>query len=359
VTADKEGGIPDRDSSLGSLGLSVEDLEAVNLDRITLQRIHESYQTERDDLERAGTYVASTLRASPQVHSLKLRVKDPNSLLAKIVRKKREHPDLKISPETLQDHITDLVGVRALHLFKDDWHPIHELVLREWDLHERPIAYVREGDSAGRRNEFEQAGCEVHPHPSGYRSVHYLLKTSPGKRMRLVELQVRTIFEEGWSEIDHIVRYPKRCHPLLDHSLGLFNILAGSADEMGTFIRSLSAFTERRDEEIAQKEGRVERMIEELNIASAEKEALKREIARLRQASSALLEGSLGGGPIILGAIGRIPISGLQQSLASVSPAISLQKRCTLCNRMYSDTGSFTIGGDRCPDCRTKPLLGK
>ena len=46
-------------------------------------------------------------------------------------------------------------------------------------------------------------------HHFGYRSVHYLLKSLPGKRVHIAELQVRTLFEEGWSEIDHQVRYPR------------------------------------------------------------------------------------------------------------------------------------------------------
>jgi len=36
--------------------------------------------------------------------------------------------------------------------------------------------------------------------------VHYLLVMQPTKQRYLCELQVRTIFEEGWSEVDHRIR---------------------------------------------------------------------------------------------------------------------------------------------------------
>ena len=78
------------------------------------------------------------------------------------------------------------------------------------------------------------------PHKSGYRSVHYLIKVESEKTPTIVELQVRTLFEEGWSEIDHLVRYPHGVnHPVLSHQLGLLNRLAGSADEMGSFVTVL------------------------------------------------------------------------------------------------------------------------
>ena len=54
------------------------------------------------------------------------------------------------------------------------------------------------------------------------------------------EMQVRTVFEEAWSEIDHIIRYPYDVNnPILNEYLSIFNRIVGSADEMGTFIKNL------------------------------------------------------------------------------------------------------------------------
>jgi hypothetical protein len=54
---------------------------------------------------------------------------------------------------------------------------------------------------------------------------------------------VRTIFEEGWSEIDHNIRYPNFSdNPLTNNLLMILNRLAGSADEMSSFVQELSSY---------------------------------------------------------------------------------------------------------------------
>ena len=75
----------------------------------------------------------------------------------------------------------------------------------------------------------------------GYRSVHYLVSIDITKVLNIsVEIQVRTVFEEAWSEIDHIMRYPYDVdNPIITEYLGIFNRIVGSADEMGTFLKKV------------------------------------------------------------------------------------------------------------------------
>lgn len=363
------GTILDRDQFLAAYGYSISDLKAVGLDWSTLEQIRAKYQAQMGELESVGAYVSSRLRALPEVHSLKFRMKDPNSLLAKLLRKKKRSPRAKITQDSFERHITDLVGVRALHLFKGDWRPIHDFVLATWGRKERPTAYVRRGDPEARSRELEEAGCDVKIHPYGYRSVHYLIKSRAERRTRLVELQVRTIFEEGWSEIDHRLRYPQSaCDSLVDHSLDIFNLLAGNADEMGTLIQALSTYIseyeagrEERESVIAAQEQKIKDIISTLGIRSAEKQALEEEVARLRKAyhqQSSLV----GGVSVRFGELGTIPLSGLGNNLILGNQRSAVQKRCTVCNRVYDDTeltAGIAIGPDRCPECRGKPLLGQ
>jgi putative GTP pyrophosphokinase len=117
-----------------------------------------------------------------------------------------------------------------------------------WEVAEAPAANIRSGDSAELVRQFEDRGCVVRVHPAGYRSVHYLLKTQPTRVSHVVEVQVRTIFEEGWSEIDHQVRYPHSGgDAVLNQFVLIFNRLAGSADEMGSFIQFLKETLAERD----------------------------------------------------------------------------------------------------------------
>ena len=114
---------------------------------------------------------------------------------------------LEIAPENYFEIVTDLVGVRALHLFKDECFAIGDAISKTWTVSETPVAYVRQGDPQALTEKFRSNGWTVKEHPAGYRSVHYVVSTKPLQRTIFAEMQVRTIFEEGWSEIDHRVRY--------------------------------------------------------------------------------------------------------------------------------------------------------
>jgi len=171
-------------------------------------------------------------------------VKDTQHLLAKIVRKNVDGVEKyrAMSVANYHEIVGDLVGLRVMHLFKDECFEIGRRVLDIWQCDDDRVAYIREGDDAALRARFESEGYRVAPHKAGYRSVHISIKTSLFKRSVNVELQVRTIFEEGWSEIDHRVRYPDFSdNPLIVYILSVFNRLAGSADEMGAFVNALAA----------------------------------------------------------------------------------------------------------------------
>ncbi|HHQ4619896.1 TPA: hypothetical protein ACSP2N_003953, partial [Aeromonas veronii] len=56
-------------------------------------------------------------------------------------------------------------------------------------------------------------------------------------------------FEEGWSEIDHVVRYPNFSNNQhVSNFLQIFNRLSGSADEMGSFAKQLAKELQDRTE---------------------------------------------------------------------------------------------------------------
>ena len=82
---------------------------------------------------------------------------------------------------------------------------------------------------------------EVRSRQSGYRSVHYLVECYPTNQKVIAEIQVRTIFEEGYGEIDHRLRYSHHEIPeILKSNLLLFNRIVGSADEMASLINMLN-----------------------------------------------------------------------------------------------------------------------
>lgn len=235
----------DRASFLSRNKISDVEWARVTISWEGLLAIYADYCRRLRQLEDAAELVVKTIQSFQGVHSVRWRVKDPEHLLEKIIRKQcAEKPSkkyLSISVDNYHYVISDLIGVRALHLFKDDVFDIHQQVSSMWSSAEKPVSYIREGDPEDLVSEFRRCGISPKVHRAGYRSVHYVMKTKPGLTEILFEVQVRTIFEEGWSEIDHRVRYPNFSdNKQIESILKIFNRLAGSADEMGGFIKTLS-----------------------------------------------------------------------------------------------------------------------
>ncbi|MCM2489679.1 RelA/SpoT domain-containing protein [Enterobacter cloacae] len=220
--------------------LTAEQFEKADFSWEELLEIGSAHYDNIPALSETAGLISSILQQGEDVHSVRWRIKDPEHLMAKIIRKRNEDEISEkyrtITKDNYTDVITDLIGIRVLHLFKEDWEKIHNYLDSKWEFQESPIVYIREGDAP----DINIEGSVEKTHPAGYRSVHYIISTRLLKNRIYTEIQVRTIFEEAWSEIDHRVRYPNfKSNEILNYFLLIFNRFAGSADEMGTFVLSL------------------------------------------------------------------------------------------------------------------------
>lgn len=212
------------------------------IDWSELEKIYDDYSMYRKSYETQANLIANILREHKKVHSVKARVKDENHLIEKIIRKtedrrKKYGQDFNFTLDNYKDEITDLVGIRVIHIFKEDWQEIHNFITKMWNVKEI-VANIRKGDNI---KTFEELGIEVCSRLSGYRSVHYLVESYPTTEKVITEVQVRTIFEEGYGEIDHQLRYSLNEIPeILEQNLMLLNRIAGSSDEMASLINLLS-----------------------------------------------------------------------------------------------------------------------
>ncbi len=206
-----------------------------------LVAIREDYEKNSPELALDANYVAERLRPLQAVHTVKTRIKSPDHLLEKIIRMKLENQALDIGTGNYDQVVTDLVGVRALHLFKEDWASIHDFILSTWELKEAPVANIHAEDPPALIQAFRNRRCMIHRHPWGYRSVHYLIAFERSKDKTLpVEIQVRTLLEEAWSEIDHFVRYSHTADAgIYAPHLVELNRLTARADEISSAIRRL------------------------------------------------------------------------------------------------------------------------
>ena len=250
-----------------------ENWEKANISWDDLKGIRADYLARVPSLQTTANAFSAHLQTLPNVHSTRVRVKHADHVIEKIVRKRATDRDVNSGNYHLE--LTDLIGARALHLFKTDWLDIHQSILQTWDENEKPIAYIREGDDA---TFYEENGVAHEIHKAGYRSVHYGVKTNFTKETHVVELQVRTIFEEAWGEIDHKIRYPYFVgDKLLEAFSSQLNRIAGSADEMALVILVQQAATAEWREKQQQLEEENQAKEQELNqVKSQLKDAIEK-----------------------------------------------------------------------------------
>jgi len=179
-----------------------------------VERLIALYAKRMDEFSLFSQQVAEFFRGSrrfregplPLVHSVKSRVKDPAHLAEKIKRKWTDSP---ISTDNFFEKITDFAGVRVLHLHTQQFALIHQAIQEHvdkgfWHLHEPPVAYSWDPEAT---RFFKELGLEAVTRESYYTSIHYVVKPHANTDLTC-EIQIRTLFEEIWGEIDHALNYP-------------------------------------------------------------------------------------------------------------------------------------------------------
>ncbi len=238
------------DEAVKRCGFSVEELQKIYEDY--LERYPRLEELEREFISR---YMVSA--RGVRFHSYGGRVKSPDHLIEKIIRKRnnRNAKYAGLQVDNYYKYVTDLIGCRVLLVYKEDWKDVHDYLLKmfrndpadylpETDLAagyqptreesymvERPCVYIRTGDDERYYRGVEGICLDRDGY---YRSIHYLIRF----KEYYLELQVRTLFEEAWSEVDHDLLYPlyKENKMLVSFSR-LLNRTAGLGDEMSTYFR--------------------------------------------------------------------------------------------------------------------------
>ena len=147
------------------------------------------------------------------IHSVKARIKDSEHLRDKLRRKqlseKASGKRLILTTENLFLKINDLVGVRILHLHTQQIEQINKGLVElfqefKYKIVEGPTAKTWDDES---RDYFSSLKIKPVKSPSLYTSVHYVIDS--GNRSHCTcEIQVRTLAEELWGEVDHAINYP-------------------------------------------------------------------------------------------------------------------------------------------------------
>lgn len=145
----------------------------------------------------------------PIIHSIKSRLKDPAHLSDKLKRKLDGGKE--INKDNIFTEITDFIGVRVLHLHQEQFIKINQSINDkvangDWKFVEEPKALTWDPEST---KFYIDLGLKTELRPTLYTSIHYIVKPNNNNSI-CCEIQVRTLFEEIWGEIDHTINYP---HP--------------------------------------------------------------------------------------------------------------------------------------------------
>jgi len=163
--------------------------------------------------------LAGSKELAPHVHSVKSRLKDPEHLRDKLCRQiakcRREGQKFGIDRESLLTLVNDLAGIRILHLHTRQIRDIDQVLRgifeeQRFGLIEGPFARTWDDES---RAFLRSCGIETQESPSLYTSVHYIV-SSASRTTITCEIQVRTLMEEVWGEVDHTMNYPHQVESL-------------------------------------------------------------------------------------------------------------------------------------------------
>jgi ppGpp synthetase/RelA/SpoT-type nucleotidyltranferase len=181
-----------------------------------------SFLNEKEKYKKLGEYIVQLIKDDPSspkesLHTIIYRIKDELRLIEKISRlnKELEAGVPSIMEDNYQERVGDLLGVRIICLRLSDIEKV-EAYLKL--LSEENILSFVKGPDQKRSfilpaNSDDSIPDDIDLKYSGYSSIHYQIKLGEnsdvplGLKGLLFELQLRTILEEAWSEIDHKYRY--------------------------------------------------------------------------------------------------------------------------------------------------------
>lgn len=221
----------------------------------TKDEVVQWYAQNRGLYKKLSTKINSILlelldEANITVHAITNRTKDIDSFKNKIEDPKYDDPI---------NQITDLSGVRIIAYVEDDLKPICKLL--------EEVFYIDPNNSLDKS---EELGTDK----VGYRSIHYIarikderLKLSEYKKFDGLkfEIQVRTILQHAWAEIEHDKNY--KFNGILPLEIKRrFKILAGTLELIDREFNELSNAIDKISEDVTIAVG--ENKLNEIEVSS-------------------------------------------------------------------------------------------
>jgi putative GTP pyrophosphokinase len=181
-----------------------------------------SFIKEKEKYKKLAEYIVRFIRDDPSapkesVHTILYRIKDESRLIEKIDQENSSTTmnEKAITHKNFHEMIGDIIGIRIICLRLSDIVKVEAYL--KLLVEEKIFRFLREPDY---KRSFvlpidpgEAVPQDINLQYSGYSSIHYQVELGDNsdaskdlKRIQ-VELQLRTILEEAWGEIDHKYRY--------------------------------------------------------------------------------------------------------------------------------------------------------
>ena len=168
---------------------AVEDLERL---RAEFSRFMLQYKFGIDEVTTKLSILQeefAQLHAYNPIEHVSSRLKEPDSVIAKVVRR-----GIDPSFDAIRENITDIAGIRVTCSFTSDVYRIAELLSNQADV---TVLMMKDYIAT--------------PKPNGYRSLHILVQVpvflSQGVVPVTVEVQIRTIAMDFWASLEHKIFY--------------------------------------------------------------------------------------------------------------------------------------------------------
>lgn len=253
------------------LAQKIEDLNQVDKLRkndFTTEKIchtiYDNYFKEwKPHLEEVKSEFLKLIDQFKEVHLQTNRIKNIDSLLVKVINKRYDYiADFdnlysNINGTNYKNIITDLIGMRLIINYRGKWQEIHSEITEHFpyadmDLYKKyklipfedvnrdilaeiPTVYYAAGDRIDEYGAYEMVPKQ---HSKGYRSIHYVVLF----KGVYIEIQVRTIYDEAWSDCDHNYVYKQdenKSHTALECLSKILCELTNISNDMGDNMRDI------------------------------------------------------------------------------------------------------------------------
>ncbi len=185
----------------------------------------DNYELLRSASEVYKTLISALLVDKVPIDSISFRIKDKQECISKFKRKYLAEIEDTKDDYSIQDFISDLVGLRVVCLHLDDIKEIKELI-------ESNFTEIDITDKSSLLDSTEDK--------FGYKGLHLDLKLNNGRsalpeyskfKSVTFELQIRTIIQDAWSVLDHKIKYKKSIPIELKRRINRLSALFEVADE--------------------------------------------------------------------------------------------------------------------------------